>query len=75
MTGIFTATIIFLTTAPTGFAHIKWKYYLIFVCITAAMIPCFWFFYPEVSSHCPNLSSSVSGLARCQLSASQLAGP
>ncbi|EXJ86817.1 hypothetical protein A1O3_03771 [Capronia epimyces CBS 606.96] len=49
ISGLFVATIIYLQCAPTAFAEIGWKYYLVFICATAVMIPVVWFFFPETS--------------------------
>lgn len=46
--GLFFATIIFTTAAPTAFANIGWKYYLVFVILTAINITIIYFWFPEV---------------------------
>lgn len=46
--GLFFATIIFTTAAPTAFAKIGWKYYLVFVILTAVNIVIIYFWFPEV---------------------------
>jgi hypothetical protein len=51
----FSGTILFLTTipyleaAPTAFAALGWKYYLVFILITAIMIPLIYIYFPEVN--------------------------
>ncbi|OAP57496.1 hypothetical protein AYL99_08234 [Fonsecaea erecta] len=47
ITGLFVSTIVYLQAAPVAFANIGWKYYLVFVCVTASMIPVVWFYFPE----------------------------
>ena len=49
ISGLFTATVIFLSAAPTAFGAIGWKYYLVFVIYTALMVPVVYFFFPETS--------------------------
>ena len=49
VSGLFVATIIFTSAAPTAFADIGWKYYLIFTIMTAATVVVMWFWFPEVS--------------------------
>lgn len=48
VSGLFVATIIFLQVAPTAFAAIGWKYYLVFLCLTAVIGVIIYFYYPEV---------------------------
>ncbi|KAK5047302.1 hypothetical protein LTR84_006824 [Exophiala bonariae] len=45
--GLFFATIIFTTAAPTAFAKIGWKYYLVFVILTTITIAVVYFWFPE----------------------------
>lgn len=45
---LFLTTIPYLSAAPTAFAAIGWKYYLVFICLTAMNIPIIWFCFPEV---------------------------
>ena len=59
VSGLFIATIIFLQCAPTAFANIGWKYYIVFVVITALSTLIVWFYFPEV---CP-MSSTLSSLS------------
>ncbi|KAF2103327.1 general substrate transporter [Rhizodiscina lignyota] len=47
ITGLFVATIVFLEAAPTAFANIGWKYYLVFICITAVLLVVVFFWFPE----------------------------
>ncbi|KAF7198575.1 Sugar transporter STL1 [Pseudocercospora fuligena] len=49
VSGLFVATIIFTSAAPTAFADIGWKYYLIFTIMTAATLVVMWFWFPETS--------------------------
>ena len=49
ISGLFCATTIFLSAAPTAFAAIGWKYYIVFVIYTALMVPVVYFFFPETS--------------------------
>lgn len=48
VSGLFFATIIFTTAAPTAFADIGWKYYLIFVVLTSIITVYAYFTFPEV---------------------------
>jgi predicted MFS family arabinose efflux permease len=50
ISGLFIATIVFLQSAPTAFANIGWKYYLVFICITATLFVVVWLYFPEVSN-------------------------
>lgn len=47
---LFLATIPFLEAAPTAFATIRWRYYLVFILLTAINIVTVYFYFPEVSS-------------------------
>ncbi|KAF2651337.1 general substrate transporter [Lophiostoma macrostomum CBS 122681] len=47
VSGLFVATIIFLQAAPTAFAEVGWKYYLLFVCITSVLFVVIWLWFPE----------------------------
>ncbi|PTB36279.1 hypothetical protein M441DRAFT_178126 [Trichoderma asperellum CBS 433.97] len=49
VSGLFVATIIFLQVAPTAFAAIGWKYYLVFLCLTAVIGVIIYFYYPETN--------------------------
>lgn len=40
----------YLSVAPTAFAHIGWKFYIFFIVITSISIFVLWYFFPEVSS-------------------------
>lgn len=46
----------FLQGAPTAFATIGWKYYLVFIILTAINIPIIWLYFPEV----PFLFTSIN---------------
>lgn len=35
--------------APTAFAAIGWKYYVVFIVITSVFAVIVWFYFPEVS--------------------------
>jgi MFS family permease len=48
ISGLFIATIIFLQSAPTAFESIGWKYYVVFIVITAIMFVVVWLYFPEV---------------------------
>ena len=48
ITGLFVSTIIFLQCAPTAFANIGWRYYTVFIAISAVMATIMWFYFPEV---------------------------
>jgi MFS family permease len=47
--GQFAATIILLQTAPIGFVHIGWKYYLVIVAWCIVYLPMIYFFWPETA--------------------------
>ncbi|KAL2010673.1 hypothetical protein VTN00DRAFT_6480 [Thermoascus crustaceus] len=47
--GQFASTLILLQTAPIGFAHVGWKYYLVIICWSAVFIPVIYFFFPETA--------------------------
>lgn len=44
---LFLSTIAYLTPAPTAFANIGWKYYLVFIALTAVCTPLMWWLFPE----------------------------
>lgn len=44
---LFLSTIAYLGAAPTAFANIGWKYYLLFIILTAVNIPLLIYFFPE----------------------------
>lgn len=48
VSGLFFATIIFTTAAPTAFANIGWKFYLVFIGLTSIIIVYAYFTFPEV---------------------------
>lgn len=48
-TGFWLATIAVLQASPTGFANEGYKFYLLFICSTAAMWIFVFFFLPETS--------------------------
>ena len=56
LSGHFAATIIVLQTAPTGFAEVGWKYFLLVVCWCAVFIP-------SKSYHTPYLTLVPTDLA------------
>lgn len=39
-----------MNRAPTGFANIGWRYYLVFISVTSVMVVFMYFYFPEVSS-------------------------
>jgi MFS family permease len=45
--GLFTATLIYTQIAPTAFASISWRYYLVFIITPAFGALCMWKFFPE----------------------------
>lgn len=45
----FVSTIAYTAGAPTAFATIGWKYYLVFVCITMTCFAVLWFTLPETT--------------------------
>lgn len=47
VSGLFVATIIFLQAAPTAFAAIGWKYYIVFIVITTLIAIAVFFYFPE----------------------------
>jgi hypothetical protein len=49
--------LVYVEAAPTALANIKWKYYIIFVCLTFVNIVIVYFWCPEVRLHpCTRLS-------------------
>ena len=38
-----------MQTAPTGFAEVGWKYYLVIICWSVFFIPVIYFFWPETA--------------------------
>lgn len=44
---LFLSTIAYLEAAPTAFAQVGWKYYLLFIILTAINIPLVWWLFPE----------------------------
>lgn len=49
LAGTFLSTLVYVEAAPTALANIQWKYYIIFVCLTAVNVVVFYFWCPEVS--------------------------
>ncbi|KAF5575469.1 major facilitator superfamily transporter [Fusarium pseudocircinatum] len=47
VSGLFFATIIFTTAAPTAFAEIGWKFYLVFIVATSIIIAYAYMTFPE----------------------------
>jgi hypothetical protein len=47
--GQFASTLILLQTAPTGFANVGWKYYLVIIVWCIVFIPIVYFFFPETA--------------------------
>lgn len=45
--GLFTATLIYTQVAPTAFASISWKYYLVFIITPTVGALFMWRFFPE----------------------------
>lgn len=52
--GQFLNVLVYLTAAPTAFEKVGWKYYLVFLCVSAAFIPTIYIFFPEASLLLPN---------------------
>jgi hypothetical protein len=48
--GLFLASIVILVPAPTAFANIQWRYFLVFVCASTIMAFVVYFMFPEVSN-------------------------
>jgi hypothetical protein len=44
---LFLSALAYLEAAPTAFAQVGWKYYLLFIILTSINIPLFWYFAPE----------------------------
>jgi hypothetical protein len=49
MSTLMLTDILWLQLAPTASATIGWKYYLVFIALTAVHLVYFWFRLPEVS--------------------------
>jgi len=47
LVGTFLATLVYVEAAPTALAKIKWRYYIIFVCLTFVNILILYFWCPE----------------------------
>jgi len=47
ISGLFFATVIFTCAAPTAFATIGWKYYIVFAVLTAMTMVAVWLWWPE----------------------------
>lgn len=47
ISGLFFATVIFTCAAPTAFANIGWKYYIVFAASTFLIIIAIWLWWPE----------------------------
>ncbi len=47
ISGLFVATIIFLQAAPTAFAAIGWRYYIVFIAVTTVIAIAIWLYFPE----------------------------
>ncbi|KAF7563903.1 hypothetical protein G7046_g210 [Stylonectria norvegica] len=45
--GLFIMTLIYTQTAPTGFAQVGWKYYLVFIIVPLLGAPVMHFYFPE----------------------------
>ena len=48
LAGTFLSTLVYVEAAPTALANIQWKYYIIFICLTAVNIVVFYLWCPEV---------------------------
>lgn len=58
---LFLTTIPYLEAAPTAFATIGYRYYILFVVLTTINIPIIYFYFPEVSTPSPQTTSFASG--------------
>jgi len=47
ISGLFMATIVYLSAAPTAFDHVGWKYYLVFTITTSICVVIIYFYFPE----------------------------
>lgn len=47
ISGLFFATVVFTCAAPTAFANIGWKFYIVFAITTLMMIVAIWMYWPE----------------------------
>ncbi|KAH7928789.1 general substrate transporter [Leucogyrophana mollusca] len=47
MAGTFLPTIVFLGVGPTALATIKWRYYVMFICLTVVNTSVIWWCFPE----------------------------
>ncbi|KAF2792178.1 general substrate transporter [Melanomma pulvis-pyrius CBS 109.77] len=45
--GLFAMTLIYTQSAPTAFAHIGWRFYLVFILVPIGGAPVMYFFFPE----------------------------
>ena len=50
LVGTFLSTLIYVEAAPTALANIQWRYYMVFVALTAINIVIVYFWCPEVSA-------------------------
>lgn len=57
LVGTFLSTLVYVEAAPTALANIGWKYYIIFVGLSAVNVAIVYFWCPEVSR--ANLSDEV----------------
>lgn len=46
---LFLTVIVYLEAAPTAFAEVGWKYYLLFIILTAINVPIVWYLFPETT--------------------------
>lgn len=51
MVGTFLSTLVYVEAAPTALANVKWKYYMVFIALTAVNIVVLYLWCPEVSFH------------------------
>lgn len=47
--GQFASTLILLQTAPIGFVHVGWKYYLVIIVWCIVFIPVVYLYFPETA--------------------------
>ena len=59
--GTFLSTVIYVEAAPTALAHIQWKYYIIFIVLTAVNIAILYLWCPEVNVfQCPQRKTAAN---------------
>jgi MFS family permease len=46
---VWTSNFLLAQVTPVGFSTIHYRYYIVFACINAAIVPCIYFFFPETA--------------------------